>query len=320
MKLKVYTPNKASTGAKDLPVQFDELIRPDLIKRAVEAAQANRRQPYGAGPESGMRHSTWVSKRRRDFKGCYGKGISRVPRKVLSRRGSQFFWVGALAPGTVGGRKAHPPKAEREFSKKINRKERRKAIRSAMAATVVKGIVEKRGHIVPQDYPFIINSSFENIKKTSEVRTALERMGFKDELTRVENRTIRPGRGKARGRKYRQKRGPLIIVSKKCALLATGKNLPGVDVVEIQNINAELLAPGGSMGRLTLYTESSIDRLANEKLFTKDYQGKPHVKKEKPAMAAAKENVAKPKKAVPAAEKKKAQKTAAKAAAKTEKK
>lgn len=273
MKLKIYTTNKAATGDINLPPQFSEMIRPDLVKRAVEVIQSHKRQPYGAKPEAGKRYSAKLSRRRRDYKGSYGKGISRAPRKTLNRRGTQFYWVGAFAPGTVGGRRSHPPKADKIWSQKINRRERRKAIRSAMAATVIRGLITQRGHFAPQDYPFIINNSIEDIRKTKEFFIALEKMGFKDELERISGRAIRAGKGKNRGRRYIQKKGPLVVVSKKCALLKTGINVPGVDVIEVQNLNAELLAPGASIGRLTLYTEGAIQRLEKERLFTDNYQG-----------------------------------------------
>ena len=56
------------------------------------------------------------------------------------RRGTQFMWVGALAPGTVGGRKAHPPKASKIWNLKINKKERAKAIRSALGGSAKESI------------------------------------------------------------------------------------------------------------------------------------------------------------------------------------
>ena len=131
MKLPIYTLTKSETGKKDLPVQFSELIRPDLIERAVFTIQSNKRQPYGADPRAGLRHCGNLSRRRNNYKTSYGHGISRVPRKILSSRGTRFNWAGAIAPGTVGGRRAHPPKADKVWSQKINKKERRKAIRSA---------------------------------------------------------------------------------------------------------------------------------------------------------------------------------------------
>ena len=104
----------------DVPEQFEGEYNQDLIKRAVMAIQSNKRQPYGAKPRAGKRYSSKLSRRRRQYKGSYGHGMSRVPRKVMWRRGMQFGYVGAHAPGTVGGRRAHPPKAEKRWNKKIN--------------------------------------------------------------------------------------------------------------------------------------------------------------------------------------------------------
>src|SRR3989344_2751925 len=108
-KVAVFNLNKNKVADKDLPVQFNEEYRPDLIKRAVHALMSAARQKYGAHPDAGMRHSSKLSKRRRNYRGCYGLGISRVNRKILSRRGTRFNWVGAFSPQTVGGRRSHPP-------------------------------------------------------------------------------------------------------------------------------------------------------------------------------------------------------------------
>ena len=166
MKVDVFDSAKNKVGQVDLPKQFREEIRPELISRAVLALQSQKRQKYGANPEAGKRSSAKLSRRRRNYRGSYGIGISRVPRKILTRRGRRFFWVGAFAPGTVGGRRAHPPKAEKVWEQKINKKERRKAIRSALSAVVEKNIVKLRGHLIPEAYPFAVASDFEGIKKT----------------------------------------------------------------------------------------------------------------------------------------------------------
>ena len=73
-----------------------------------------------------MKQSAKLSKRRRAYRGSYGFGISRTPRKILSKRGRRLGWVGAVAPNTVGGRRTHPPKAEKIWREEINTKERRK--------------------------------------------------------------------------------------------------------------------------------------------------------------------------------------------------
>ncbi|MEK6868731.1 MAG: 50S ribosomal protein L4, partial [Nanoarchaeota archaeon] len=105
MKLNVLDTSKNKTGEINLPVQFDEEVRPDLISRAVLALQSSKRQAYGAMPEAGKRASSTLSKRRRRYRGSYGHGISRTPRKILSRRGTRMYWVGAFAPNTRGGRR-----------------------------------------------------------------------------------------------------------------------------------------------------------------------------------------------------------------------
>ncbi len=265
--MKVLSVKNEEKGNIELPSQFHEDIRPDIIKRTVHALQSHKRQPYGATPTAGKRSSAKLSRRRRAYKTSYGIGISRVPRKVLSRHGTRMFWVGAFAPGTVGGRRSHPPKAEKSFEHKVNEKERRKAIRSAISATVVKEIVSARGHVVPENYPIIVEAGFEELKKTKEAVAVLNVLGLENEILRADERKVRSGKGKARGRKYRIKAGPLIVVSNKCNASNAMKNITGVDVVEVNNLNAELLAPGCVPGRLTVWTENAIKRLEKESLF-----------------------------------------------------
>ena len=266
MQLKILT-TKGESGSVKLPAQFEEPIRKDLIARAVQALQSHRRQPYGANPMAGKRGAVKLSRRRRKYKGAYGKGISRVPRKTMWRRGTQMYWVGAEAPGTVGGRRAHPPKVEKDWNLKINDKERKKAIRSALSATLQKTIVTARGHKIPQSYPFVISSEVEKLNKTSEVQKALESLGFTEELERTSEKKIRAGRGKSRGRPYEKKKGLLLVVGGNCELLKSAKNIEGVDVVEAKKINAELLAPGANPGRATLFTQNAITQIEKEKLF-----------------------------------------------------
>ena len=267
MKLTILDLEKNRKGEKELPRQFSEEYRPDLIKRAVHALQSSARQPYGADPRAGMRHSSKLSKRRRKYRGCYGFGISRVNRKIHSRRGTRMYWVGAFSPQTVGGRRAHAPKAEKKWEQKINKNENRKAIRSAMTATLNKEIVIGRGHNIPADYPFILDSSVEKLNKTKEIKKVLLNFGFKDELLRSLIKKVRAGLGKIRGRKYKRKKGILIVASEECPLLKSAKNIAGVNAVSVKSLNAELLAPGAMPGRVTLWTDKAVDVISKEKLF-----------------------------------------------------
>ncbi len=265
--MNVYNLKAEMVGDIKAPRQFNEEYHPDLIKRAVLSIRANKRQRYGADLLAGKKTSAKLSKRRREYKTSYGHGMNRTPRKVMWRRGRQFGFEGAFAPGTVGGRKAHPPKAEKIWKLKINNKERRKAIRSALAATLNKSLVELRNHITPKTFPIILHGDVELLNKTKDVKKAFEGLGLKDEIKRVEERRSRAGKGKMRGRRKTSKKGPLIVVSENCPLLKSAKNIEGVDVAIVDKLNAELLAPGSVAGRLTLYSKKAIERLEKENLF-----------------------------------------------------
>lgn len=267
MKIPVYNLHKTEMSKKELPVLFEAGVRSDLVKRAVLAIRANSRQPYGADPMAGKRQGAKLSRRRKDYKTSYGHGISRAPRKIMSRHGIRFNWVGAFAAGTVGGKAAHPPKAEKNWKQKINKKEKRKALQAALAATMHKELVAKLGHKIPQQYPFLIETAFEQSAKTKEVIAVLEVLGLGEELVRAGIKKIRGGRSSLRGRRYKRAKGPLLVVSGPCNLQKAAQSIPGVDIIAVKNLNAELLAPGAKPGRLTIFTEAAIEKMAKEKLF-----------------------------------------------------
>ena len=266
--MKTHSREGKELGNLELPEQFKEPYHPNLIRRAVLSEQLSSRQPYGAFPEAGKRASVRISKRRRDYRTSYGHGIARTPRKVVWHRGRQFGWVGAFSPNTRKGRRSHPPKAEKVLEVKINKKERNKAIRSALSAAINKEIVKLRNHVIPSNYPFFLESSIESISKTKDAEKLLLSLGLEKELARASVKKVRAGKGKNRGRKYRKKTGPLIVVSQKCSLLQAGKNIPGVDTAIVDKSKAEQLAPGTHAGRLTIFTESAIEKLRKERLFT----------------------------------------------------
>lgn len=281
MKLKVLNTKNTENGTVTFPVQ--EELREDLIRRAVHSLASRTRQPYGADPRAGFKHSADVSRRRRKYRGSYGKGISRVPRKVLSRSGLQFYWVGAQVSGMRGGQRAHGPKAEKKWARKINRKENRKAINSAMCAALNAEVVQGRGHLVPKNYPFALDADFDTLNKTKDVIAALEKLGFGDDLTRGLNG------GKS-----------LLLVTESEALAKAASNIPGVDVSTAKALNAHLLAPGAHPGRVTLFTTNSIKVLAGEtpesvKTPTKKAAPKAAKKAKKPAKKAAKKTTKKAK-------------------------
>ncbi|MFH0868865.1 MAG: 50S ribosomal protein L4 [archaeon] len=268
MKAHVYSITGEKTSEIDLPAQFSEPVRTDLIKRAALAIMSHDHQPYGTNPIAGAKQGKAWSKRRSRYGGTYGKGISRVARKAMSHRGSQFNWVGALGAQTVKGVKAFPPEVEKIFAEKINIKEKKKATRSAIAATAVRELVAAKHTIEGvKAIPIIIEDKFEDTKKSSDVVAVLEKLGLEKELARTSEKKVRAGKGKARARKYKTKVGPLIIVSKSCSLQNAAKNIAGVEVVSVKNLNAAQLAPGARPSRLAIWTHAALNLMQKERLF-----------------------------------------------------
>ncbi|MCE5214691.1 MAG: 50S ribosomal protein L4 [Methanobacterium sp.] len=253
-KIKVYSLEGEEIDEIELPDIFTEEFRPDLIKRAVISSQTARIQPWGTDPMAGKRTSA-------ESFGA-GRGAAMVPRVKGSRHpaGSK----GAFVPHAVGGRRAHPPRAARIIHEKINKKERRLAIRSAVAATGNPDLVESRGHYTENvvQIPLVVDDELCKVKRTSDTREIMKKLGVMDDIVRAKSgRKIRAGRGKTRGRKYKTPKGPLLVVGEDKGISLGARNHPGVDIVVVDNLNAELLAPGTHPGRLTIYTKSAIERL-----------------------------------------------------------
>ncbi|HLC86149.1 MAG TPA: 50S ribosomal protein L4 [Candidatus Nanoarchaeia archaeon] len=254
MKVDIFSLEGNKIGSLELPEQFNEEYEPNLVRRAILVIENNNRQPYGAMPKAGQGVSAKLSRRRRNYKGSYGKGISRVPRKTMWKRGMQFGWEGALAPGTKGGRRAHPPKAEKIWTQKINKKERRKAIRSALSGIALQNKLK------------IVENKIEEISKTKELKKVFEKIGIN--AAKVERR--RPGKGKTRGREKRYKKNALIVVSKKCNLMKSANSIPGFDIIEVNKLNAAILTLGHELPRECLWTKEAMEILSKEKLFLGD--------------------------------------------------
>tara|TARA_B100000953_G_scaffold283598_1_gene262676 strand:+ start:497 stop:1291 length:795 start_codon:yes stop_codon:yes gene_type:complete len=258
MDVPIYSiKGKASKKSTTLPDAFSEPVRLDLIRRAVNASRANRRQPYGASKDAGFRHSvSWPGK---------GRGMARTPRK--NGGGGR----GAEAPNTIGGRRAHPPKVEKDWSLKINTKENKKAFRSALAATSQELYVLARGHQIPEKatLPYIVEDKIETLAKdnkggslTKRANSLLENLGLLEDVKRSrEGHGIRAGKGKSRGRKYRTPRSVLVVLSENNDAEKAFRNLSGVDVTTSKNLNTELLAPGGDPGRLVVFSKSAVSAL-----------------------------------------------------------
>jgi len=256
--VEVYDTEGQVVETISLPEVFQTAIRPDVIKKAVLVMQSHRFQPQGRDPMAGKRTTA-------ESMGT-GYGIARLPRV----KGSRYPKArqAAFAPSTVGGRRTHPPRSQKTIYKKINRKERRLAIKSAIAATAKKEQVSNRGHIIGDipSLPLVVSDELQSLSKSSDVRDFFKNLGLWEDVTKVKsNRKIRAGKGKMRGRKYKQPIGPLIVVSEDKGVIKAARNHPGVEISPVNKLNVELLAPGTHPGRLTVWTKSAM--LQIDKLF-----------------------------------------------------
>jgi len=247
---KIFGLDGKAVGRLKVPKVFKTPLRPDVIKRAVVAIQSRRFQPQGRDPLAGKRRSV-------ESLGA-GHGLSRFPR--LRAGGQRAVYV----VGTVGGRIANPPVAEKKTAKGLPRKEMRLALRSALAATASKETVASRGHIAEdvRDFPLVVVDDIQDLKKTSEVEKAFIKLGVWPDIYRVrESFKERAGKGKRRGRRTKHAVGPLLVVAENKGVAQAARNLPGVGVSTVSNLNAELLAPGTHPGRLTIWTKSAFEKL-----------------------------------------------------------
>lgn len=145
----------------------------------------------------------------------------------------------------------------------MNRKERRKALQAALAAAADPSLVRKRGHRVHESasLPLVVEDAVESLESTRDAVKFLQALGLEEELDRAGTKKVRAGRGTMRGRKYRGRTGPLVVLSADAPAVRAFRNLPGVEVAEPRNLNAELLAPGGDAGRLTLFSEKALSEV-----------------------------------------------------------
>jgi len=248
--VSVYDLEGKSIGKLELPLCFDTPLRRDLIRRAVVALQSGTFQPQGRDPMAGKRTTA-------ESMGV-GHAMSRVPRVKGDRypRGN----LAGFAPNTVKGRVTWPPVVSKTLRKKMNRKELRQAMLSAVAATTSGELVRARGHRFPAEteLPLIVSNDVEQLTETSEAMKILKNFKIWEDVERASKRRYRGGRGSIRGRPHKHSVSVLLVVEKKQGVQRAFRNLQGVTVVDVASLNVCDLAPGTHPGRLTIWTQSAI--------------------------------------------------------------
>jgi len=241
MKAKLFDKSGKAKGEVDLPKCFSGKVRADVLLKVFEAQKGVYAQAYGAMKGAGAQYSaSGISKKKRhDWKGTYGKGISRVPRKIMSRHGASFNWIGATVSSARGGRRPHAPRAGKNVFKKINKKELQIAFVSALSGTAKDAVVFDKGVLDLKTKDFIL---------------ALKKVFGDAKVWKV--KSIRAGRGKMRGRKYKSNAGLLFVIGSEEKM-----KRKGIEVVNVDDLTIKDLSPNGEVGRKVCYTVKAVEEI-----------------------------------------------------------
>lgn len=257
----VVTELDALTGKKTektiaLPAVFSAPIRSDLIKFVHRDISRNRLQAHGVSPRAGMQYSaeSWGT----------GRAVARIPR--VAGGGTHRSGQGAFGNMTRGGHMFSPKTTFRRIHRRVNINLRRYAIVSALAASSIPALVLARGHRIQNvpELPLVLShESIAQIHKTKDAAKCLKAIGVYPDVERViKSRCVRAGKGKWRGRRHVQRRGPLVIYNdNKSGITRAFRNIPGVDLCKVTRLNLLKLAPGAHCGRLIIWTSDAFEAL-----------------------------------------------------------
>lgn len=242
-----------TVGETALPDVFRAPVRTDIVLSVVNDLSKNHRQAHGVNKDAGMLYNaeSWGT----------GRAVARIPR--VGGSGTHRSGQGAFGNQCRGGRMFNPKTTWRRWHRKVNLTLKRHALASAVAATAVPSLVLARGHRVNNipELPLVVDRL--NFEKTKKLLETLTKLGLRDDIQKVvDTRKVRAGVSKARNRRYQCRRGPLIVYDSEAALVKqAASNIPGVDLCHIDRLNLLQLAPGGHVGRLTVWTKNAFEKL-----------------------------------------------------------
>jgi large subunit ribosomal protein L4e len=163
-----------------------------------------------------------------------------------------------------------PTKIWRKWHIKVNQGQKRYAVCSALAASAAAPLLLARGHKISAvpEVPLVVDSEvFANaaIAKTAAALTLLGAVGAGADVEKAKkSKKLRAGKGKLRGRRHRQRRGPLVIYDAETdgkELITAFRNISGVETSPVTALNLLQLAPGGHLGRFIVWTSSAFKAL-----------------------------------------------------------
>jgi large subunit ribosomal protein L4e len=231
MKITTYTTTGTKEGEIELPLIFSTPFRRELIHKAWTNITSHKFQPQGRHPSAGQD----VVADSNDPP--TGQGVSRVARAKGGGGGRQG--QGAEVASTRGGRQAHPPIVAKVIYKKLNKKENKLALCSAIAATASKELVELRGHKIQgvETFPIIISDDIESISKANDILKILDSLKLIQDVTRLETRKSRSGQSRLRGRSKKVGKSVLFVTKDASNLSKAIGSLPGVEVRKVTDLS-----------------------------------------------------------------------------------
>lgn len=259
MKATVTTTTGTRDGEIELPLVFLTPYRKDLIHKAYTNLNSHKFQPQGRHPTAGMD----VVADSNDPP--TGQGVSRVARAQGGGGGRQG--QGAEVASTRGGRQAHPPIVEKVIYKKLNKKENKLALCSAIAATASKELIESRGHKVEgiESFPIVVSDDIESVSKASEIIKILDSLKLSQDIKRLDARKARSGQSRLRGRSKKVGKSVLFVVKNTANISKAIGSVPGVEAISAKDLSVLDLAPGSEPIRLTAYSKSAMDEIGKIK-------------------------------------------------------
>ncbi|GFS42741.1 ribosomal protein L4/L1 family [Actinidia rufa] len=222
-----------ATTALALPSVMKAPIRPDIVNHTHANMAKNRRQPYAVSKKTGHQTSaeSWGT----------GRAVSRIPR--VPGGGTHRAGQGAFGNMCRGGRMFAPTKIWRRWHNKITVNLKIYAIASAIAAPLPSppsSWLAATASILFPRFPLLLAIPLKASRRPPLPSKPLSRSALILMLRRPRTATR------------------FVLGSK---LVKAFRNVPGVEVINVERLNLLKLAPGGHLGRFVVWTKSAFEKL-----------------------------------------------------------
>jgi len=138
-----------------------------------------------------------------------------------------------------------PTHTWRKWHHAVPQKQRQYALASAIAATAIPALVEARGHVIGQmpEIPMVVANEIEGVTKTKEAVALLKKINAYDDVEKsIASKRLRGTKGKMRNRRWKMKRGPLVIYKNDNGITRAFRNIPSVSLMSTDSLNLLKLA------------------------------------------------------------------------------